>query len=103
MHFRSVRPFRAFGPPTHMHGATWAQKPKPLASIGEAYAQRDRPLTSGAWPRTVGDLSPTRLEHLFWRDGEPTFLKLYMVYWVSTSIVLDPSRAHTVWGFLGPT
>ena len=28
-----------------MHGATWAQKPKPLASIGEAYAQRDRPLT----------------------------------------------------------
>ena len=40
-----------FGPsgplaPGHMHGATWAQKPKPLASIGEAYAQRDRPLTS---------------------------------------------------------
>ena len=39
-----------FGPsgplaPGHMHGATWAQKPKPLASIGEAYAQRDRPLT----------------------------------------------------------
>ena len=40
-----------FGPsgplaPGHMHGATWAQKPKPLASIGKAYAQRDRPLTS---------------------------------------------------------
>ena len=40
-----------FGPsgpvaPAHMHGATRAQKPAPLASIGEAYAQGDRPLTS---------------------------------------------------------
>ena len=39
-----------FGPsgpvaPAHMHGATRAQKPALLASIGEAYAQGDRPLT----------------------------------------------------------
>ena len=40
--------------PDHMHGAICAQKPKPLASIGEAYAPRGRPLTSlccsaGSW------------------------------------------------------
>ena len=39
--------------PDHMHGAIWAQKPKPLASIGEAYAQRDRPLTRGGPPHTT--------------------------------------------------
>ena len=49
-HALAKRTLNLFGPsgplaPGHMHGATGAQKPKPLASIGEAYAQRDRPLT----------------------------------------------------------